>query len=111
MVGRKTQRERVTKKLKEVSQKLAKLRIQGSQSMMDYARRHLIGHLAYYAVSGNARQIRTYAHLVRRLLFKWINRRSQKRSCNWAKFNKILKAWMPSLRIRHNLYPKPLWMT
>ena len=110
MVGRKTQRERVTKKLKVVSQKLSKLRIQGGQAMMDYARRHLIGHLAYYAVSGNARQIRTYAHLVRRLLFKWVNRRSQKRSCNWAKFNKILKAWMPSLRIRHNLYPKPLWM-
>ena len=109
MVGRKTQRERMTKKLKEVNQKLANLRIQGGKDMMAYARRHLCGHLAYYAVSGNARQIRSYARLICRLLFKWINRRSQKRSCNWAKFSRVLQTWMPSLKIQHNIYPKPLW--
>lgn len=79
--------------------------------MMLYAKRHLNGHLAYYAVSGNIRQIRKYAYLISRLLFKWLNRRSQRRSFNWAKFSKILKEWMPFLRIQHNLYPKPLWMT
>ena len=62
-------------------------------------------------VSGNARQIRNYAYLISRVLFKWINRRSQRRSCNWAKFSKVLRAWMPPLRIRNTLYPKPLWMT
>lgn len=111
VVARKTQGERITKKLKEVGQKLAKLRSQGGKAMMAYARRHLIGHVAYYAVSGNARQIGNYAYLISRLLFKWLNRRSQRRSCNWAKFRKVLTAWMPSLRIQHNLYPKPLWMT
>lgn len=110
-VGRTTQRDRVAKKLKEVSRKLATLRLQGGQAMMDYARRHLVGHVAYYGVSGNARQIGNYAYLISRLLFKWMNRRSQRRSCNWAKFRKVLRAWMPPLRIRHNLYPKPLWMT
>ncbi|MGZ8238009.1 MAG: group II intron reverse transcriptase/maturase [Methylobacter sp.] len=111
VVGRKTQRERIAKKLKEVSQRLAELRTQGGIAMMRYAKRHLSGHIAYYAVSGNARQISKYAHLISRLLYKWLNRRSQKRSFNWVKFSKILKEWMPSLRIRHNLYPKLLWMT
>lgn len=111
VVGRRTQRERITKKLKEVGGQLEKMRTQGGEAMMQYAKRHLTGHLAYYAVSGNKRQIRNYAYLISRLLFKWLNRRSQKRSCNWNKFSQVLKTWMPSLRIQHNLYPKPLWMT
>ena len=111
VLGRKSQRERIAKKLKEVGVRLSKLRVEGGRAMMDYAKRHLQGHVGYYAVSGNSRQIRTYAYLIGRLLFKWLNRRSQRRSVNWERFNKVLSAWMPSLRIRHNLYPKPLWMT
>jgi len=45
------------------------------------------------------------------LLFKWLNRRSQRKSVTWARFGKVLKDWMPSLRVRHNLYPKSSWMT
>jgi translation initiation factor 2 beta subunit (eIF-2beta)/eIF-5 len=108
VVGRKTQRERITKKLKEVGLKLAKLRTQGGKAMMDYAKRHLVGHIAYYGVSGNAKQIRNYAYLISRVLFKWLNRRSQRRSFNWAKFSNKLKEWMPSLKLQHNLYPRPL---
>lgn len=73
-----------------------------------YARQHLRGHLAYYAVSGNTRQIGNYARLIARLLFKWLNRRSQKRSCNWKTFTQALKAWMPCLNVQHYLYPQPL---
>ena len=111
LVGRKSQRERIAKKLKEVGDRLSALRVEGGRAMMDYAKRHLQGHAAYYAVSGNARNVRTYAYLLSRLLFKWLNRRSQRRGVQWARFSKILSDWMPSLRIQHNLYPKPLWMT
>jgi len=79
--------------------------------MMDYAKRHLQGHVGYYGVSGNARQVGTYAYRVSRLLFKWLNRRSQRRGVTWDRFSKVLSGWRPSLRIWHNLYPKPLWMT
>ena len=111
VLGRKSQRERITKKLTEVSVKLAKLRVKGGREMMDYAKRHLQGHVGYYAVSGNAQSVRTYAYRVSHLLFKWLNRRSQRKSVTWARFGKVLKDWMPSLRVRHNLYPKPSWMT
>jgi group II intron reverse transcriptase/maturase len=111
VLGRKSQRERVAKKLKEVGDRLSVLRIEGGQALMDYAKRHLQGHVGYYAVSGNARQVRTYAYRISRLLFKWLNRRSQRRGVTWDRFSKVLSGWMPSLRIRHNLYPKPLWMT
>ena len=68
--------------------------------MMDYAKRHLQGHVGYYAVSGNTRSVSTYAHRISRLMFKWLNRRSQRRSVTWARFGKVLKDWMPSLRVR-----------
>ena len=111
VVGRKSQRERIAKKLKEVGDRLSALRVEGGRAMMDYAKRHLQGHVAYYAVSSNARNVRTYAYLLGRLLFKWLNRRSQRKGVRWERFSKILSDWMPSLRIQHNLYPKPLWMT
>lgn len=111
MVGRKTQGSRISRKLKEVGVRLAKLRTSGGRAMMDYAKRHLQGHIAYFGVSGNSRSLRTYVYRVSRMLFKWLNRRSQRRSMNWAIFGKVLKTWLPPVRIKHNLYPKPLWMT
>jgi RNA-directed DNA polymerase len=111
MVGRKTQGSRVVRKLKEVGVRLAKLRTSGGRAMMDYAKRHLQGHIAYFGVSGNIRSLRTYVYRVSRTLFKWLNRRSQRRSVNWARFAEVLKTWLPPVRIKHNVYPKPLWMT
>jgi RNA-directed DNA polymerase len=109
-VGHKTQRERFSKKLKEVGERLAQLRTQGGKTMMLYLKRHLQGHLAYYGVSGNMRSLRNYVYRVSRLLFKWLNRRSQRSSVNWARFNSVLKDWLPPVRIQRNLYPT-LWKT
>lgn len=105
VVGRKTQRERLIKKLKAFGEKLKALRTQGGKVMMTYARQHLRGHLAYYAVSGNGRSLRQYFYAASRILFKWLNRRSQRRSVPWERFGKILRAWLPRIRIQHDLYP------
>jgi group II intron reverse transcriptase/maturase len=105
LVGRKTQKERMSKKLKEVGDKLARLRTAGGREMMQYAKRHLQGHIAYYGVSGNSRSIRKYVCSVRRLLYKWLNRRSQRKSINWTRFSDVFKRGMPPVRILHNLYP------
>ena len=45
VVGRKTQCERVHKKLKALSVRLAELRTQGGQAMLEHVRRHLHGHI------------------------------------------------------------------
>ena len=111
MVGRKTQAKRMSKQLKEVGEKLAKLRWQGGKAMMDFIKRHLQGHIAYFGVSGNSRSVRNYVFHVSRLLFKWLNRLSQRSRINWARFNRVLKSWLPPVRVLHNLYPAPLWMT
>jgi hypothetical protein len=110
-VGRKTEGKRFRHKLKGLNERLRELRSHGGRAMMAYVRRHLQGHIQYYGVSGNSRAVRRYVYAASRLLFKWLNRRSQRRSFPWAHFSKVLERWLPKPRIVHNLYPVPLWKT
>ena len=112
VVGRKTERKRFNGKLKQLNERLRRLRMVGGKAMMDYVRRHLAGHIRYYGVSGNYRALNRYVRAASRLLFKWLNRRSQRRSIPWERFRKVLKERiLPRVRIVHNLYPRPIGMT
>jgi group II intron reverse transcriptase/maturase len=111
VVGRKTQGERIRKKLKALSVRLAALRTHGGKAMMKYVRRHLQGHIQYFGVSGNSRSLQQYVYQAGRLLFKWLNRRSQRRSVAWDRFNQVVAQHLPRPRIIHNLYPTLPWMT
>ena len=65
----------------------------------------LRGHYQYYGVSGNMPSISRYHHLAVRLTLKWLNRRSQRSSFNWAGFKAYLEHYpLPPPRIVHNLY-------
>lgn len=62
--------------------------------------RKVRGHCNYYGVSGNMPRLDSWCYEVRRLVFKWLNRRSQRRSCNWDGFNAMWKHFgVPSPRI------------
>ena len=112
VVGRKTESKRFTGKLKQLSERLCRLRMIGGKAMMAYVRRHLQGHIRYYGVSGNYRTLSRYVMAASRLLYKWLNRRSQRRSITWERFRPILKERvLPCIRITHNLYPIPIGMT
>jgi RNA-directed DNA polymerase len=107
VVGRKTEGKRFCKKLKLLNQRLRALRVEGGRAMMAYVESHLRGHIQYYGVSGNTRRLRNYFFRCCRLLCKWLNRRSQRRSITWARFWPIISSRMPYPRIVHNLYPPP----
>lgn len=111
VVGRRTEAKRVRKKLKQLSERLRALRAQGGQTMVDYVCRHLRGHIQYYGVSGNSRGVSSYVYFATRYLFKWLNRRSQRRSLNWKRFGQVIQPLLPKARIVHDLYPVPWWMT
>lgn len=51
----------------------------------------LQGHYHYYGVSFNFRSMRGFRFQVIKSLFKWLNRRSQKKSYTWAGFHDLLK--------------------
>jgi RNA-directed DNA polymerase len=111
VVGHQTQGERIRKKLKALNVRLAALRAHGGKAMVAYVRRHLQGHIQYFGVSGNSRSLQQYVYQAGRLLFKWLNRRSQRRSVVWDRFNHVVVPHLPRPRIIHDLYPTLPWMT
>ena len=65
----------------------------------------LQGHYAYYGVSENSRGIRLYYWRVLGMVYKWLNRRSQKSSMNWEGFQRYLvKFPLPKPRLVHMFY-------
>ena len=62
----------------------------GTTGIMEQLRTKLQGHYNYYGVCGNCDRLRAYYHQVCRIVFKWLNRRSQKKSCNWRGFEEML---------------------
>lgn len=50
----------------------------------------LRGHYNYYGITDNTPGIKKFAYIVRRALFKHINRRRQGKPCNFLKFEKLL---------------------
>mgnify|MGYP001577860732 CR=1 FL=1 len=47
----------------------------------------------YDGFAGNTRAITKFHFIVVKLWFKWLNRRSQKRSFTWEEFNKMLERY------------------
>ena len=74
--------------------------------MLRRARTRVIGHLNYYAITDNADQCDRFVYYATRLLFKWLNRKSQRRAYTWEGFIHALEhvGW-PKPRIRIDLNP------
>jgi len=51
----------------------------------------LRGYYNYYGVFGNYDSLQQFFQQVKRILFKWLNRRSQRRSYNWRGFEQLLE--------------------
>ncbi|WP_242831311.1 group II intron maturase-specific domain-containing protein [Desulfitobacterium dehalogenans] len=65
----------------------------------------LRGHYQYYGITDNSKSIKTYYYRALKALFKWLNRRSQKRSYTWEGFNNLLKVFpLIQPRIRVSIY-------
>ncbi len=59
---------------------------------MDSFSAKLFGHFNYYGVSGNMAMLSSYYHQACRIVFKWLNRRSQRKSYDWHGINNLLNA-------------------
>jgi len=79
-------------------------RTQRISEIWQSAGRKLQGHYNYYGVTDNFAGIKRYYEAVKRLLVKWLRRRSQRRRLSWEKFNRMLTRYpLPKPRIRHDL--------
>ena len=105
-LGRKTARVKFVQKMKAMNMWLKNVRNTTKlRQWWPVLRVKLAGHYRYYGVSGNSYCIGTFYNQTVKLAFKWINRRSQKKSYNWAQFNRFLQFNpLPKPRIYHQLY-------
>ena len=105
-VRRKTSQKRFAQKIKLMSEFLKKNRCSKNiAGLWKSIKSKLIGHYGYYGISGNSRSIENYYYKVITLIFKWLNRRSQRKSTTWESFKKYLKSYpLPKPKIYVNLY-------
>lgn len=98
-VGRKTSGKKLRQKLVGMNGWLKQNRNRMElKEWWQILRQKLLGHYRYYGIRGNIRGLQSYRTQVIRLAYKWVNRRSQKRSYTWEQFNR----WM-----RYNPLPNP----
>ena len=90
-VKRKTSRKKFAKKCREVHREIAKMRILPLPKIMKKLNQILAGYYHYYGITDNSKGIGGFYFRVRRSLFYWLNRRSQKKSYTWETFNAMLK--------------------
>jgi hypothetical protein len=65
------------------------------------------GHIRYYGVSFNLRAVSKFVYQAVRILYKWLNRRSQRRSFTWEKFRGYVETNpLPRIVVYHSLYGK-----
>lgn len=90
-VKRKTSRKKFRQSLLNFTDWLRKYRsFIPTGELVRRAKARIQGHLNYYAVTDNMKTCGLYKHLAERILFKWLNRRSQRKSYNWAGFLQML---------------------
>jgi group II intron reverse transcriptase/maturase len=65
----------------------------------------LRGHINYYGVSHNAENVSKFLNEAKKIIFKWLNRRSQRKSFTWEQFAKYTTTHpLPRVKIVHKLF-------
>jgi group II intron reverse transcriptase/maturase len=106
-LARRTSKKKFTSKLKGYNLWLKEKRSQlGKRRIFMTSVNKLRGHLNYFAINDNLDRCMAFEYQMKRLLFKWVNRMSQRRSYTWKTFPKALEwyGW-PSVRRKVNLSP------
>ena len=93
-VKRKTSKKKFNKKVKEMNKELrTRLLVLGTSvpDTINWLNQVLVGYFHYYGITDNSYMLANFVYCVRRLLFKWLNRRCQRRSYTWDQFTDLLK--------------------
>ena len=68
-------------------------------------RQKLLGHFAYYGITGNGLWLQKFREAVKKLWQKWLSRRSRGAPMPWERFTHLLRRYpLPPARVVHSIY-------
>jgi len=91
MVKKRTARVKLRAAIKRFQEWIKKSKSLVVSKVLRTVSRKFSGHYNYYGIIGNCKSLNQYYYVCRRLLFKWLNRRSQRRSYTWQGFAQVTK--------------------
>lgn len=97
-VKRKTSNKKFKAKVKDFSAWIKRNRHKTIPEIFKTVADKLRGHFRYYGITDNSSMVWKFREEIVKLLFKWLNRRSQRRSFTFNRFNNCLK---------YNILPRP----
>jgi RNA-directed DNA polymerase len=100
-IRRITNSKRMRAKLKEVTSLLRRRRYLPIPEQGRWLASVVRGHMAYYAVPGNAGAVNAFRTQLTRRWYQALRRRSQKARINWTRMNRIATRWLPPARVMH----------
>jgi RNA-directed DNA polymerase len=104
LVHRKSRRDRMQAKLKEVKKELRKRMHQPIPEQGRWLAQVVRGYFAYHAVPTNRASISAFRRYVIRLWHRTLRRRSQKDRFPWERMPRLADYWLPQ---PHNFHPWP----
>lgn len=91
VIKRKTAKDRFSRALRRVAQWCREQRhLKVKQQHLELSAK-LRGHYGYYGITGNSESLARFKHEVVYVWWKWLNRRSQRRSMPWERLTAMLK--------------------
>lgn len=88
VVKRKTNKKKYRAAVRAMKDWIKSKRSMPLKMILSSLRKKLRGYWNYYGVIANSKMIGRYMHAVTEVIFKWLNRRSQRKSYTWVKFQK-----------------------
>jgi RNA-directed DNA polymerase len=107
-VKRRTSRKKFKASLSGLKEWVRNNRCQPLKELAVTLRRRFTGYFNYYGVIGNSERLWSYWNIARKIIFRALNRRSQRLSFNWAGFSEMWKTLaIPSPHIVEKPYRRP----
>lgn len=94
-LGVRSSQKKLKTKRKAVKEWIKEHRIIPVDKIMRILNAKLTGHYAYYGINGNFDSIENFVDFAKITAYKWLNRRSQRKSIGWKKFSEI---WQKTIR-------------
>ena len=98
--------KRIRSKLKRVNEWCKDIRNKHKlQVIWDKFCSKLRGHIQYYGVTFNSKAVKSFVRLAVNIMFRWLNRRSQRKSFSWDKFELFIQRNpLPQEKIYHSIF-------